>query len=304
MNDSPSQAGGTRERDLAAARRLAGGALHGVATMQRPPLNGVTVAGLNAAVDDFAERRPAALRWWTGRQPWRASPGCSPPTVSASAPRGYALPGRLVADGVQACPAARSAAAAAQGAARTGARGRGRRAGRPLLVNWGALSRTAPLSGVLAVLTGGAHAVAGAQAQASAAALPDGAEPVLGELASARRGSSDRSTLRRASAGALSSASRSCAARSSSSARARPWARTDPRSARPAAERQRGHDARVGLGHEQRPPRASARCRAPQGARGRARRRARRAGRSPGVCRALCETWDFLPVVQSCQTGH
>jgi hypothetical protein len=53
VNDDPGQPS-TLSRDLASVRRLVGTRCLVVATMSRPPYNGVTVDGLNRAVRSFA----------------------------------------------------------------------------------------------------------------------------------------------------------------------------------------------------------------------------------------------------------
>ena len=105
VNDDPAQPGALAS-DLAAARRAAGKRCMVVATLERPALNGVNVDGLNQAVESFAARTPErAAGGLAGRRegPARAAErGRRAPHAA-----GYALRGRLVAEGVQACIAGR-----------------------------------------------------------------------------------------------------------------------------------------------------------------------------------------------------
>lgn len=99
-NDAPSQPEGLAA-NLRAARELVGGRCLVVASLQRPPLNGVTVDGLDSAVRDFVAETPTALL-----VDWRAAttdPGVLAPDGVHGTPDGYALRARLVADAVRAC---------------------------------------------------------------------------------------------------------------------------------------------------------------------------------------------------------
>src|SRR5205085_99515 len=65
-NDDPAQPGRLAP-DLAAARQITGSRCLIVATLNRPPLNGVSVAGLNRAVMSFAQQTPGVqlVDWHT-----------------------------------------------------------------------------------------------------------------------------------------------------------------------------------------------------------------------------------------------
>ena len=173
VNDNPAQPA-VLASDLAAARRLAGDRCMVVATLQRPPLNGVNVDGLNRAVEGFAARTPGVqLVDWQSAV--RSDPGLLNPDHLHPKPDGYALRGRLVAEGVQTCLAggAQSAPAPKPPA---GVAAAPRRA---LLIDWVTVARTRPVGGVLGVLSGGADALLGAAARVNSLAS-GGAEPVLG----------------------------------------------------------------------------------------------------------------------------
>jgi hypothetical protein len=99
-NDSPSNAGGLAA-NLAAVRQLAGDRCVVVATISRPPVGGVSVAGLNGVVEQFAGRPAAQVADWR--------------TVVASIPSllvrdrvhatgdGYSVRATLLAEAVQGC---------------------------------------------------------------------------------------------------------------------------------------------------------------------------------------------------------
>ena len=121
-NDSPSQPE-SLAANLRAARDLAGGRCLVVASIQRPPLNGVTVDGLDGAVRDFAAETPTAQL-----VDWRAAttePGVLAGDGVHATPDGYALRAKLVAEGVRAClePAPHGAARPPAACAETGSGG-------------------------------------------------------------------------------------------------------------------------------------------------------------------------------------
>jgi lysophospholipase L1-like esterase len=168
-NDDPAPGG--LAANLRAARGLADGRCLVVASLNRPPLNGVPVDGLDAAVRDFVAETPNAQL-----VDWRAA--TSEPGVLAAdgvhgTPEGYALRARLVAEGVQACLASGAAPLEPLPAPRPRARRRGPELSLPLLGPDG---------------RGALHGLAGAPARllaAAAAALldvvtPGRSEPVLG----------------------------------------------------------------------------------------------------------------------------
>jgi hypothetical protein len=179
VNDGPSQPGALAS-DLAAARRLAGDRCLVVATLQRPPLNGTSVAGLNRAVESFAagDGNAQLVDWHAAvaGRPELLNPDHVHPTTA-----GYALRGRLVADGVRACleqgapPPRPPRARAPEPPAPPGGS-----ALQPLLIDWRRAAAAPPASGALAVLTATARALAEASARALAEVTEGGAEPVLG----------------------------------------------------------------------------------------------------------------------------
>jgi hypothetical protein len=177
VNDDPARPGALAS-DLASARRLAGARCMVVATVERPPLNGVGVAGLNAAIKRFAEGDPnVQVVDWQGLV--RRDRGLLNPDGVHPKPAGYTVRARAMAQGVQACLT--GAAAPAHEPTRTPQAAPPEPAAprRPLLIDWPALGRSAPVAGPLSALRGGLAAVAGAQARALAQLGPGG-EPVLG----------------------------------------------------------------------------------------------------------------------------
>ena len=87
--------------DLAQAREIAGDRCLVVATLNRPPLNGVSADGLNRAVTRFAAQSPEVeLVDWRGAA--AASPELLTDGVHAT-PEGYALRAQLFADAIGAC---------------------------------------------------------------------------------------------------------------------------------------------------------------------------------------------------------
>jgi lysophospholipase L1-like esterase len=175
VNDDPAQPG-TLATDLAAARRLAGRRCLVVATFQRPPLNGVTVDGLNRAVESFATGAPGVqLVDWQSAV--KSDPGLLNPDHLHPKPAGYALRARLVAEGVRACLAPSAPAPAPTAPPSPAAIPRAE--ARPLLIDWAALGRIQPVNGLLGVLGGSTGALRGAASAANSLAS-GGAEPVLG----------------------------------------------------------------------------------------------------------------------------
>ena len=100
-NDSPASPG-TLAASLAAVRELAGDRCIVVATITRPPVNGVPVDGLNNAIRSFAGQVVAVqvVNWHgvTESVPGLLSRDGVHPNI-----QGYALRGALMAEGVQAC---------------------------------------------------------------------------------------------------------------------------------------------------------------------------------------------------------
>jgi hypothetical protein len=170
-NDPPAQPD-VLAASLGAARDLAGGRCLVVASIQRPPLDGVTADGLDAVVRDFAARTPN-----TRLADWRAAtsePGVLAPDGIHGTPAGYALRARLVADAVRACLEPPPPAAAAQPPARA----RPRRPPIRLPVP----SAEAPAEPLGDVLASPLRLLAAAGRSAADALTPGAPEPVLGQL--------------------------------------------------------------------------------------------------------------------------
>jgi lysophospholipase L1-like esterase len=84
------------------ARQVAGDRCLVVATVLRPPYNGVSVDGMNAAIERFASDNPGVqLVDWYGVA--TSTRGILYEDGVHARPEGYALRGRLVAEGVRAC---------------------------------------------------------------------------------------------------------------------------------------------------------------------------------------------------------
>ena len=99
-NDDPSNPNALYA-NLQAARAATGDRCPVVATILRPPYKGVTVEGMNAAVERFASTTRACSSS-TGTASPPARPGSSTRTACAR-PEGHALRGRLIADAVRSC---------------------------------------------------------------------------------------------------------------------------------------------------------------------------------------------------------
>ena len=99
-NDDPANPGALAA-DLRAARQVAGDRCLVVATLNRPPLNGVSVDGLNRAVTSFAGRDPNAqlVDWHAAAA---SDPGLLVDGVHTDAD-GYALRAKLFAQAVGSC---------------------------------------------------------------------------------------------------------------------------------------------------------------------------------------------------------
>jgi hypothetical protein len=180
-NDDPSQPGRLRT-SLAAARELAGGRCLVVATLVRPPLNGVGIGAMNDVVERFASTTSTVRL-----ADWRATASGSRELISRdgvhATPDGYAARARLVADAVRSCsdePGTREPPAS--GARRPGATPEPQRR----------IPRIAPQEGLdelvaslprelgLTLLRGAAGLVEAAVQQAQGAVVPIVPDPVLG----------------------------------------------------------------------------------------------------------------------------
>jgi dienelactone hydrolase len=101
VNDDPSNPG-RLSSDLSAARGIAGGRCLVVATVSRPPYNGVSVAGMNRAIRSFASSSGNVQL-----VDWRSFAVANPGLVSRDGvhptPAGYSARARLFADAVRSC---------------------------------------------------------------------------------------------------------------------------------------------------------------------------------------------------------
>ncbi len=100
-NDDPSNPDALYSA-MSAARQETGDRCLVVATILRPPYNGATVEGMNAAVQRFALANPGVqVVDWYGIA--TSTPGILYDDGVHARPEGYALRGRLLADAVRAC---------------------------------------------------------------------------------------------------------------------------------------------------------------------------------------------------------
>jgi dienelactone hydrolase len=101
VNDDPAQPS-RLSRDLAAARSIVGSRCLVVATMSRPPYNGVSVDGLNRAVRSFASSSPGVQL-----VDWRSAAVANPRLINSDGVHptgaGYQLRARLFARAISAC---------------------------------------------------------------------------------------------------------------------------------------------------------------------------------------------------------
>jgi hypothetical protein len=169
-NDSPSSPD-LLAADLSAAARLAGDRCMVVATIARPPVRGVSVAGMNRVIEAFAARTGAQVA------DWRAAVAAFPSLVGRDGVHavgdGYALRASLLAEAVDAC------ASAAAGASAVGIPAPRNPDARPPAAV--ALLPTASALDALGFIAGRALSpVVGALRAAGTAATKSGPEPVLG----------------------------------------------------------------------------------------------------------------------------
>jgi hypothetical protein len=175
-NDSPS-APDVLAADLAAAARLAGDRCMVVATLVRPPVGGVSAAGLNRVIETFAARTGAQVA------DWRAAVAAFPALVGSDGVHangdGYSLRASLIAEAVDACRLGGGAGGAGVAGIPAPRNPKARPpARRPAAT---ALLPAAPLLDSLAFIAGRAVSpVAGALHAAATAATRVGPEPVLG----------------------------------------------------------------------------------------------------------------------------
>ncbi len=140
-NDDPAQPQALAA-DLAAVRSIVGGRCVVVATLNRPPYNGVSIAGLNGAVRDFAVgSQPTQLVDW--RAAALANPGLLGSDGVHASSAGYAMRAQLVAQRILNCFAGNAAVPSATGAPE-GELPRPTRAPPPPPVDWGELGLPNP----------------------------------------------------------------------------------------------------------------------------------------------------------------
>jgi hypothetical protein len=99
-NDSPSNPGGLAA-NLAAVRQLAGDRCVVVATLSRPAVGGVSVAGLNGVVEQFGGRSAAQVADW--RTVVRSIPSLLGSDRVHATGEGYSVRATLLAEAVQGC---------------------------------------------------------------------------------------------------------------------------------------------------------------------------------------------------------
>jgi lysophospholipase L1-like esterase len=99
-NDSPSNPGGLAA-SLATAAQLAGDRCLVVATLARPPLRGITVAGMNRVVEEFAAESGAQVMDWAAVVD--ALPSLLTPDQVHATGEGYRLRAGLLAEAIQGC---------------------------------------------------------------------------------------------------------------------------------------------------------------------------------------------------------
>jgi lysophospholipase L1-like esterase len=114
-NDDPAQPQALAS-DLASVRAIAGGRCVVVATLNRPPYNGVSIDGLNQAVRNFAAgSAPAQLVDWHAAA--LANPGLLGSDGVHATSSGYATRAQLIAQGIQRCLSGGGAGTAGGGGA-------------------------------------------------------------------------------------------------------------------------------------------------------------------------------------------
>jgi lysophospholipase L1-like esterase len=172
-NDSPS-APNALAADLTAAAQLAGDRCMVVATIVRPPVGGVSVAGLNRVVEAFAARTGAQVADW--RTAVRAFPSLLGRDGVHAVGDGYALRASLIAEAVDACRSGAGGAGSSDATGLPAPRNPNARPPEPP-----ATLRAPPLLDTFGfVFTRALSPVAGALRAAQTAATKEGPEPVLG----------------------------------------------------------------------------------------------------------------------------
>jgi hypothetical protein len=169
-NDDPSQPQ-RLAADLDTVRGLVGRRCLVVATVTRPPLNGVSVAGLNGAIRDFVGATPTArLADWHART--AGDPGLLRDGTHPNAD-GYALRARVIARAVEDCATSGSSSKPPPEAPAATSSGQAPLV--PARIDWGRVSAFGPVAAVIDVIRGGTGLAVYAVRH-----LPGGSEPVLG----------------------------------------------------------------------------------------------------------------------------
>lgn len=176
-NDSPS-APNVLAADLAAAAQLAGNRCVVVATIVRPPVGGVSVAGLNRMVESFAARTGAQVA------DWRSAVGAFPSLVGHDGVHavgdGYALRASLIAEAVDGCTLGGGAGGAAGVAGIPAPRNPDARPPAQARAGPALLPAAAALDALVAFSRRAVAPIAAALHAARTAATKSGPEPVLG----------------------------------------------------------------------------------------------------------------------------
>lgn len=174
-NDDPS-APGRLSADLQAAQSLAGDRCMVVATLNRPPLGGVSVDGLNRAVTAFANGsgNVQVVDWHAAAGD---DPGLLGPDHIHGTAAGYAERARLIAQAVETCLAGGDATHARQPEPRREPRAAAPDETRPSRLDWAGLPASRRLVSYWRVALG---LVEGALRTTAAAVSGPPPEPVLG----------------------------------------------------------------------------------------------------------------------------
>lgn len=185
VNDDPSQPA-TLAHDLAAAREMVGDRCLVVATLSRPPVNGVSIERLNGVVRDFVAKTPGAQLF-----DWHAATRSDPTLLGAdgvhAGAAGYAARARLLAGAIESCL---DPSAPVQGdssrSRRTRPEPRSGPAAAPREPAWLDLVRGLPYRMVVALWHAALDRLDAAGRDFAGAVSPPAPEPRLGEPAAGR----------------------------------------------------------------------------------------------------------------------
>jgi len=186
VNDDPSQPA-SLARNLAVVRGIVGDRCLIVATLSRPPLNGVTIAGSNAVVRAFVDQTPRALLF-----DWQAAAASNPALLGPDrvhlGPGGYAARAALLAREIEACREAAAPARPGRGRSRERT---GRPAPRPrqrrrprISPVFSRLMNLAPVKAMVSYTQSALDRMESATWDLAQAVSPRPPEPKLGELTS------------------------------------------------------------------------------------------------------------------------